>query len=311
MTSSTARDLLILSPNCTGIILVSISAIIWSTVGLFVKGIHADVWTILFWRGIFSILALGTYVFMRKEKGLTHEFANLGWPGWISALVGAASTICFISAFKYTSIANVSIIYAISPFIVAILAWILMREKSSGRTLMAAAIALTGVSVTVGGSLGSINLVGDFLAICMSIGMAIRVVIFRMFPDRPMILATVISAVIHVLLSFVLSSPFNVTAIDLALLVCFGLVFATATIFMIEGTRLIPASRSALINTAEAPLGPVWALAGFCQCAIAGNLDWRRPGTGCSSLEPFSGINLNMAATQSYYGAELTRNGHQ
>ena len=259
MTSSGAKDLLNLSPYRTGIILVSISAIIWSTVGLFAKGIQTDVWTILFWRGTFSILALGAYVSMRSEKGLVHEFANLGWPGWISALVGTVATICFISAFKYTSIAHVSIIYAISPFIVAILAWILMREKSSSHTLMAAAIALTGVSVMVSGSLGSISLVGDFLAICMSIGMAILVVIFRMFPGRPMILATVISAVIHVLLSFVLSSPFNVTAIDLVLLVGFGLVFAAATIFMIEGTRLIPASRSSLISTAEAPLGPIWA----------------------------------------------------
>jgi len=165
MTSSGARDLLILSPYRTGIILLSISAIIWSTVGLFAKGIHVDVWTILFWRGTFSILALGAYVVMRREKGLAHEFANMGWPGWISALVGAAATICFISAFKYTSIANVSIIYAISPFIVTILVWILIREKSSGRTLMAAAIALAGVSVMVGGSLGSIKdqTVGDLI----------------------------------------------------------------------------------------------------------------------------------------------------
>ncbi len=134
-----------------------------------------------------------------------------------------------------------------------------MRERSSVHTLVAAAIALSGVIVMVGGSMGSINLVGDILAICMSIGMAILVVIFRMFPGKPMILSTIMSAVIHVVLSFIMSSPFDVTAIDLVLLVGFGIVFAAATIFMIEGTRLIPASRSALISTAEAPLGPIWA----------------------------------------------------
>ena len=252
-------NLITVSPYKTGIILVSISAVVWSTVGLFAKGIDADVWTILFWRGIFSILALGAYVTIRSEKGLSHEFANLGWPGWISALVGAAATVCFISAFKYTSIANVSIIYAISPFIVAILAWALMRERSTTSTMIATTIALAGVVIMVGGSSGSTSLIGDFLAICMAIGMAILVVIFRMYPARPMVLSTIVSAVIHVLLGFMLSSPFSVSTADLVLLVGFGVVFAAATILMIEGTRLIPASRSALISTAEAPLGPVWA----------------------------------------------------
>ncbi len=257
-----------LSSYSTGIALVSISAVVWSTVGLFAKGIQADVWVILFWRGLFSISVLGLYVWSKSKQGIIPEFKNLGWPGWISALVGAAATICFISAFKYTSIANVSIIYAIVPFIVAVLGWIFMREKTTTKTLIGAAIALVGVAIMVGGSRGSSNLTGDILAICMAIGMAVLVVIFRMYPGRPMVLSTIISAVIHVILSFTLSSPFNVSTLDLILLVCFGAVFAMATILMIEGTRLIPASKSALISTAEAPLGPIWAWLVFAQLPL-------------------------------------------
>lgn len=254
-----------ITPYQRGILLVTISAIIWSTVGLFAKGITADVWTILFWRGLFSVLSLGAYVWIKSETGLSTEFKQLGWPGWISALVGAAATVCFISAFKYTSIANVSIIYAVVPFIVAILAWGLMREKSSIKTLVAAAAALIGVWIMVSGSVGTANLTGDILAIFMAIGMAILVVIFRMFPNRPMVLSAVISAIIHVAWSFVLSDPLNVSIIDLVLLIGFGAVFAAATICMIEGTRLIPASRSAVISTAEAPLAPLWAWLVFSQ----------------------------------------------
>lgn len=257
-----------LTQYSTGITLVSISAVVWSTVGLFAKGIDADVWVILFWRGLFSISVLGLYVWIKSKQGIIVEIKNLGWPGWISALVGAAATICFISAFKYTSIANVSIIYAIVPFIVAVLAWVVMREKTTLKTIIAATIALVGVAIMVGGSRGSSSLTGDFLAIGMAIGMATLVVIFRMFPGRPMVLSTIISAVIHVLLSFILSSPFSVSFMDLILLVCFGAVFAAATILMIEGTRLIPASKSALISTAEAPLGPIWAWLVFAQIPL-------------------------------------------
>ncbi len=256
------------SPYSTGIALVSISAVVWSTVGLFAKGVEADVWVILFWRGLFSISVLGLYVWSKSKQGIIQEVKSLGWPGWISALVGAAATVCFISAFKYTSIANVSIIYAIVPFIVAVLAWVFMREKTTIKTIIAAAIALVGVAIMVGGSRGSSSLIGDILAICMAIGMATLVVIFRMYPGRPMVLSTIISALIHVVLSFIFSSPFNVSIMDLILLVCFGAVFATATILMIEGTRLIPASKSALISTAEAPLGPIWAWVVFAQIPL-------------------------------------------
>jgi drug/metabolite transporter (DMT)-like permease len=262
------RKMVKLSPHATGIALVSISAVVWSTVGLFAKGIEADVWVILFWRGLFSIAVLGLYVRSKSKHGIILEVKSLGWPGWISALVGAAATICFISAFKYTSIANVSIIYAIVPFIVAVLAWVFMREKTTLKTIIGAVIALVGVAIMVGGSRGSSSLTGDILAICMAIGMATLVVIFRMFPGRPMVLSTIISAAIHVVLSFILSSPFNVSIVDLILLVCFGAVFATATILMIEGTRLIPASKSALISTAEAPLGPIWAWLVFAQIPL-------------------------------------------
>ena len=258
-----------LSPYSTGIALVSISAVVWSTVGLFASGIEADVWVILFWRGLFSISVLGLYVWRKSKHGIIVEIKSMGWPGWMSALVGAAATICFISAFKYTSIANVSIIYAIVPFIVALLAWVFMREKTTLKTIIAATIALVGVAIMVGGSRGSSSLTGDLLAICMAIGMAILIVIFRMFPGRPMVLSTIVSATIHVVLSFILSSPFHVSIMDLVLLLCFGAVFATATILMIEGTRLIPASKSALISTAEAPLGPIWAWLVFAQIPLA------------------------------------------
>lgn len=257
-----------LSPYSTGIVLVSISAVVWSTIGLFAQGIDADVWVILFWRGLFSISVLGMYVWSKSEHGIILEVKNLGWPGWISALVFAAVTICFISAFKYTSIANVSITYAIVPFIVAVLAWIFMREKTTVKIIIAVTIALVGVAIMVGGSRGSSSLIGDLLAICMAFGMATLTVIFRMFPGRPMVLSTIISAVIVVVISFVLSSPFHVSVMDLILLICFGAVFATASILTIEGTRLIPASKSALIATAEAPLGPLWAWLVFAQIPL-------------------------------------------
>jgi drug/metabolite transporter (DMT)-like permease len=249
----------------TGIVLISVSAIVWSTLGLFAKGIDADVWAILFWRGLFSSVFLGVYIYSKSDTGITHEFKELGWPGWLSAVIGAAATVCFISAFKYTAIANVSIIYATIPFIVSIFAWFFLRETINSISIICALCALLGVAIMVTGSTGSIHIIGDTLALLMAIGMSALVILFRKFPKHPMILSTLISALINILLSFMLNDPFAIGIEDLMMLILFGALFATATILTIEGTRMIPAFQSALIGTLEAPLAVLWAWMVFTQ----------------------------------------------
>ncbi len=261
-----------ISAHQTGILFISISAIVWSTLGLFAKGIDVDVWVILFWRGLFSIIILGTYIYLKSNQSIKQEIKELGWPGWLSALIGGASTVCFISAFKYTTIANVSIIYATIPFIVSVLAWFFLNETISPIAIGCATLALLGVFIMVGGSAGSINLIGDALALLMALGMSVLVVLFRKFPKRPMILATVVAAIMHMLVSLALSTPFTISSQDLVLLMGFGALFAIATILTIEGTRLIPAFQSAIISTLEAPLAVLWAWLVFTQ--IPSTVTW-------------------------------------
>ncbi|RWC69564.1 MAG: hypothetical protein EOS71_27770 [Mesorhizobium sp.] len=49
------------------------------------------------------------------------------WRGWLIVLEGVLGGIAFISAFKFTFVANVTIIYATAPFVAALLGWVLMR----------------------------------------------------------------------------------------------------------------------------------------------------------------------------------------
>ena len=58
---------------------------------------------------------------------------------------------------------------AISPFLAALFAWLLMRERVPARTWAAMGAALAGVAIMVGGSLGSGGLRGDALSLVMAI----------------------------------------------------------------------------------------------------------------------------------------------
>ena len=242
-----------------GIILVGLSAVAWSTAGIFTKGIAADVWAILFWRGIFSAVFIALYVAWREGRRTPLAFASLGFPGWAAASIGSIATICYLSAFKFTAVTNVVVIYATTPFIAAGLGWLAMREGASRTTLLTSAVALVGVAIMMGGSLGKPDLIGDILAVAMAFFMAAMMVLIRKFPQAPMVPAMCLSSVQIALIALIMSNPFDVLSHDIWWLVMFGVVQAMGAILLTEGTRLIPAAQAALVGSLDIPLAPLWA----------------------------------------------------
>ena len=242
-----------------GFLLVGLSALAWSTAGIFTKGINVDVWIILFWRGLFSAAFIALYIVWLKRGKWIDEFALLGLPGWSAATVGSLATICYLSAFKFTSIANVVVIYATTPFIAAGLAWLFTRERTDRMTLTASAAALVGVLVMIGGSLGTPSLDGDMLAIAMAVLMSAMIVLIRKFPYAPMVAAMCVSSLQIAVVASLVVDPFRVSHVDLLWLVAFGIVQAVAVIMLTEGAYRIPAPQTALIGSLEIPLAPVWA----------------------------------------------------
>jgi drug/metabolite transporter (DMT)-like permease len=90
-----------------GLLLVALSALLFSTPGLFTRAVEAGGWEVTFWRGLFG--AFFTLLFLLwRRRGLRQEFAALGKPGLLAGVVWATGAIAYIMAFKLTSIANVA-----------------------------------------------------------------------------------------------------------------------------------------------------------------------------------------------------------
>ena len=71
---------------------------------------------LLLWQfGLSSITFTLVYLHWRGSTG--REILGMGRPGVAAAVIGALATAAFIPAFKYTTIANVSLIYAAVPFV--------------------------------------------------------------------------------------------------------------------------------------------------------------------------------------------------
>jgi drug/metabolite transporter (DMT)-like permease len=163
-----------------GLLLVTASAIAWSTAGFFTRLIALDSGTMLVWRGLFGGLGISLFIALRERKGMLRSFRAMGWPGLSFATISTLGMVCFITSLRLTTVAHVAVIYATVPFFAALFAWLVMRERPSASAVIAAFGALAGVGVMVGfGSEG--GMAGDMLAFGMTLAMAAMMVIARRF----------------------------------------------------------------------------------------------------------------------------------
>lgn len=246
------------SQNGLGVLLVVISAITFSTAGLFAKGVQAAPWDIIFWRGVFSAGFTTIWIWHRGQ--FRDNFPKMGLSGVAVAVVGALGTSAFIAAFKLTTIANVSLIYAVAPMLAALFAWLWIGERASKSIIIGSLLALIGVAIIVSGSLGQINLRGDLLALGMAIAMAVLMVIYRKFPSTPGAGPAALSSLLLVPVAFVFGDPLRIPLHEILILSAFGLVFAIASVTLAEGAKRLPSGQTALLSTLEVPLAPALAL---------------------------------------------------
>ncbi len=237
-----------------GILLVVLSATLFSLAGIFTKSIQAETWSIIAWRGIFAALFL--FLWIGYQKSFTRSFLQMGRSGLSVAIIGAMGTAAFLSAFKLTSVANVSLIYAAAPLLAAIIAWIWLKEKITKPVAWGCFGAISGVLIVVSGSLGQINLKGDLLALIMTCSLAVIMVIYRRYPNTPSAGPTALSSLLLIPVCFYFGSPHNIDLPELIPLALFGLIFAIAAISLTEGAKLIPSGQAALVSSLETPIAP-------------------------------------------------------
>ncbi len=251
------------SQYSVGILLLVAAAVTYSTAGIFTKGVVASAWSVIFWRGVFA--AGFTTGWTISQGSFRRNFFEMGKSGWAVGVIGALGTAAFIPAFKLTSIANVSFIYAVAPLIAAVLAWAAIGERITARTLVGSVLALVGVGIIVSGSLGQISLQGDGLALAMTTAMATIMVIYRKFPETPGAGPSVLQSLLLVPPSLIFGSPFQTAPFEILVLAAFGLLFAIASVTLAEGAKRVPSGQTALIVALEVPLAPILAFIIFLE----------------------------------------------
>ena len=161
-----------------GIAFVLMSTIAWGSGGLFVRLLPFDLWTIVFWRGVFGTVFVGAYVLWRFGWETPRVVRRIGAAGIVATACATATITLFVAAFQHTSVANAMTIYAAMPFFTAAIAWLWLRERPSPRTMAASGLALLGIVVMLGPAAGGPRS-GDLLAMLATAAMALLTVVIR------------------------------------------------------------------------------------------------------------------------------------
>lgn len=246
------RDFRMRRSRTRGIILVLLASVLFGSSGVFVKSVHADVWTTLTWRGVWGGLVIIVYCHIRSGGTQKLLASMVTWQLWLLSVVGCLSSLTFIGAFKLTSVANVSLIYSLVPFAAAALGWIILQERFTAAALSAATLCTIGVIIAVFGAPSQGQLAGDMLAFMMMFLNAVYAVLVRAFRNLDVVLAGGLASAQVVLLGLFFVSPVSIS--DFALLVMFGLCFGLAAVLWTEGAKLISASEVSVLASADMPV---------------------------------------------------------
>ncbi|GCE82898.1 DMT family transporter [Komagataeibacter diospyri] len=248
-----------LHSRTVGIFLVALSAVLWSTAGLFVRMSHLDTWTIVAWRSFFSFVTLGGFAVVHYRGELGRVILRQGWPGACAVAVSVVSAICYVMALRMTTVANVMIIYAALPFITTGIAFIWLRERVTMRFLVAGGIAIAGIAIMGRAAAGPRDLLGIGAAVIMTIGFATQLVQVKRYPSLDMTIIITLMSGICMLVAVPFMRPDIPSFQSLLACALFGiLTMGVAYMLLLKGGQLISSGEAGFVSMLDVPLGPLW-----------------------------------------------------
>ena len=241
-----------------GIALVTLSAVLWSTAGLFVRMADLDAWTVLGWRSLFSTLFLGGLWLVRARGSALPMLRTVGAPHIVSASVGLVSTISYVFALKLTTVANVMTLYATLPFFATAVAFAALGERVTGRVLIAAGCSLVGIGI-MAGSANAQDLLGIGAALLMTVGFAAQIVHTKCHPGLDMTFVIALTAAACGLVSLPFMQHAIPTGFQLVTLALFGiLTTGLAYVLVLDGSRFVSSGETGFLSLLDVVLGPLW-----------------------------------------------------
>jgi DME family drug/metabolite transporter len=258
-----------------GVALVLAAGSLWSLMGLGLRQIEAaSVWQILFWRSVGMVPVLLAFIWWTSGGRPLAQVRKVGIAGVVGGLGLVFAFAGAIYAIQTTTIANAVFLFTASPFVAAVLGWILLGERVRPWTWAAIALAVFGMYLMVREGLSTGALAGNIAALLSAVGFGAFSVALRWGKVKQMLPVSMLGGVFSVIVAGVvlttLGEPILISSWDAGVSVGIGaVILALGMVMYTLGSRVIPAAELTLLSLIEVMLAPLWVFVVLGETATA------------------------------------------
>lgn len=217
-----------------------------------------DVWTVLFFRGLFGFAAF--LVIMRIEGIPLRLRASKPDPAFVLIVgLSAIANTCFVYSVRHTAVALALVIIATAPVFTAIIGAVFTSEKVEPRTWIAALLVLAGVASIFALRPQGGSILPDVIALCGALAIATMIVVVRGWRGRSVVGAQAGGSLLIAVAMIPFADPWHVSARNLGIAAGSGvLLLPIALVMVMRGPRYLAAPEVSLLLLLETVLGPIW-----------------------------------------------------
>lgn len=247
-----------------GVALVLAAGAIWSLMGLMLRQIEAaSVWQILFWRSLGVVPVLFAFTVWTSGGNPFQSIRRIGLAGTVGAFGLVFAFAGAIYAIQSTTVANAVFLFTASPFVAAVLGWILLGERVGTWTWAAIGLAVFGMYLMVREGLEMGALHGNIAALLSAAGFGAFSVALRWGKVGDMLPVSMLGAVFSVFVAGIIltlqGQSVAASGRDIGIAVVMGMgVLAMGMVAYTLGSKVIPAAQLTLLSLIEVLLAPIW-----------------------------------------------------
>lgn len=239
------------SGHFRGIVLLVMTAVLWSTGGVLIKSID--------WHPL-AIAGARSGIAALVIRAAFHN-SRLSWsrPQLTGALAYSATVVLFVTATKMTTAANAILLQYTAPVFVAILGAWLLKEKATAQDWLTIAVVLGGMTLFFVDKMSPGGLMGNLLAVASGFSMALMAVCMRWQKDG----SPFGSIFLGNILTFFIGLPLILSTVPgpgewTAIVILGAFQLGLSYILYSMAIKHVKALEATIITVIEPILNPVW-----------------------------------------------------
>ena len=224
--------------------------------GVLIRLADADSWSIIFWRGFFFAIGVLIILLMTSGSKTVDEVKQIGKDGIFIGILTGLGSVTFVFSIQHTTIASTLVIVSIMPMMIAVISWLILREKSGIFTWISMVIVVIGIYIVMSGETKGSNLYGNLLALLSVTLGATGFTLIRKNKDISMIPAMGINGLVQSVVALVFIEAVILSFDAMIYIFAMGVMQALSFSLITSAGRYIPATEVGMFM----PLGAVFGI---------------------------------------------------